>query len=63
MKIEDRQSKQTEGATVISIASWKRRKFNQHLMVRLFDRLDLDLSCQKIMAVFRQFSDYGAIAA
>lgn len=63
MKIEDRQCQQTESASVISIASWKRRKFNQHLMVRLFDKLALDLSCQKVRTVYQQFSDYGAIAA
>jgi hypothetical protein len=63
LKIEDRQYKQTENASVISIASWKRKKFNQHLMTRLFDKLDLDPSCQKVRTVFNQFSDYGAIAA
>lgn len=63
LKIEDRQSKQTEQPSVISIASWKRKKFNRHLMTRLFDKLDLDLNCQKIRTVFNQFSDYGAIAA
>ena len=63
LKIEDRHCKQTENASVISIASWKRKKFNQHLMARLFDELELDLNCQKVMTVYRQFSDYGAIAA
>jgi hypothetical protein len=63
LKIEDRQCKQTENASVISIASWKRKKFNQHLMIRLFNKLELDLNCQKVITVFRQFSDYGAIAA
>ena len=36
LKLEDRQEKQTESETVISIASWKRKKFNQHLMNRVF---------------------------
>ena len=63
LKIEDRHCKQTDNASVISIASWKRKKFNQHLMIRLFDKLELDLTCQKVMTVFRQFSDYGTIAA
>ena len=63
IKIEDRQCKQTEHSSVISIASWKRKKFNQHLMARLFDKLGLDPSCQKVRTVFNQFSDYGAIAA
>ena len=42
LKIEDRKEKQTSEVTVISITSWKRRKFNRHLMCRLFDELGLD---------------------
>ena len=63
LKIEDRQSKNTQGETVISIASWKRRKFNQHLMDRLFFELELDLSNEKVAMIYEQFSDYGTIAA
>ena len=62
LKIEDRQTKNTSGETVISIASWKRRKFNQHLMDRLFDELGLDLNNKKVATIYEQFSDYGAIA-
>ncbi|MCO1336951.1 hypothetical protein MO867_21725, partial [Microbulbifer sp. OS29] len=63
LKIEDRNAKQTDEATVISIASWKRRKFNQHLMDRLFDELDLDQGCEKVARIYEPYSDYGAIAA
>jgi hypothetical protein len=63
LKIEDRNEKLTSEPTVISIASWKRRKFNQHLMDRLFDALGLDLSCQKVSRIYAQYSDYGAIAS
>ncbi|MCL1126822.1 hypothetical protein [Shewanella surugensis] len=63
LKIEDRQTKNTQGKTVISIASRKRRKFNQHLMGRLFDELGLDLSNEKVATIYEQFSNYGAIAA
>ena len=63
LKIEDRKNKQTEETTVISIASWKRRKFNQHLMDRLFDELELDVSCEKVSTIYEQYSDYGAIAS
>ncbi|WP_373565853.1 transposase [Microbulbifer okhotskensis] len=59
LKIEDRNAKQTDEATVISIASWKRRKFNQHLMDRLFDELDLDLSCGKVARIYERYRDYG----
>ena len=63
LKLEDRQTKKVNSATVISIASWKRKKFNQHLMARLFDELGLDLKNQKVAKVYDQMSDYGAIAA
>ena len=41
LKLEDRSEKQVDTETVISMASWKRKKFNQHLMIRLFDELGL----------------------
>jgi len=63
LKIEDRAEKLTSKPTVISIASWKRRKFNQHLMDRLFNALGLDLSCHKVSMTYEQYSDYGAIAS
>jgi hypothetical protein len=63
LKIEERAEKLTSKPTVISIASWKRRKFNQHLMGRLFDALGLDLSCQKVSIIYEQYSDYGTIAS
>jgi hypothetical protein len=63
LKLEDQQIKKATGATVISIASWKRKKFNQHLMERLFQELGLSLKSQKVAQVYDQMSDYGAIAA
>ncbi|MCX4025028.1 hypothetical protein [Spartinivicinus marinus] len=49
--------------TVISITSWKRKKFNQHLMEKLFDKLSLSKSNKKVAQLYEQLSDYGAIAA
>ena len=63
LKIEDRKEKSTSETTVISIASWKRRKSNQHLMGRLFDELGLDVNCKKVSMVYEQYSHYGAIAS
>ena len=63
MKFQDRKAKNTDAPTVISISSWKRRKSNQHLMCRLFDRLDLSLSDQKVRDVYAELSEYGTIAA
>jgi hypothetical protein len=61
LKLEDRKNKKIVEPSVISIASWKRKKFNQHLMQRLFLMLDLSLSCKKVRIVFDEFSKYGEI--
>lgn len=63
LKLADRKEKDTVEETVISIASWKRRLFNQHLMSRVFEKLDLPLNDEKIMDTYQEFSRYGAIAA
>lgn len=63
LKLEDRRDKGTNDQTVISIASWKRRKFNQHLMCRVFDDLGIAINDEKVMDTYQRFSNYGAIAA
>lgn len=63
LKVEDRKEKSTSEVSVISIASWKRKKFTQHLMARLFDALGLEVSCKKVSMGYEQYSDYGAIAS
>ena len=63
LKIEDRNEKKTAGKTVISIASWKRRKSNQHLLSRVFNRLGVNLSSIKVCNVYEELSDYGLIAS
>jgi len=63
LKIEDRLQKNHSEASVISIASWKRRKFNESFMKRLFDELGISLTCQKATKIFNRYSGYGAIAA
>ena len=65
LKLADRAEKGTTGRTVISIASWKRRLFNQHLMCRVFEKLTLGLPMndEKVMGTYHELSSYGAIAA
>ncbi len=63
MKLEDRITKQTEDETVISIASWKRKKHNEHLMGRLIDELGLSMNSEKVAKAYSKLSGYGAIAA
>ena len=63
LKLADRAEKGTTGRTVISIASWKRRLFNQHLMCRVFEKLGLPMNDEKVMGTYHELSSYGAIAA
>ena len=63
LKREDKKEKQTEEESVISIASWKRRKFNENLMDRLFTDLDLDRSDEKVSMIYEKYRHYGAIAS
>ena len=63
LKLEDRKKKNTDVETVISIASWKRLKSNQHLMCRVFSALGLSLNDEKVIDTYEQLSSYGAIAA
>ena len=63
LKLEDRKSKGSKRQTIISIASWKRLKFNQHLMCRVFEGLGLPLNDEKVLDTYDQLSSYGTIAA
>jgi len=62
LKLEDRQSR-SGGRKVISIASWKIRKANAHLLERFSAYLGLDFSYIKSRPDFEQLCHYGAIAA
>ncbi|ASJ71632.1 hypothetical protein IMCC3135_07635 [Granulosicoccus antarcticus IMCC3135] len=50
-------------ACSLTIASWKRKKFNQHLMNRLFDKLGLCLKDEKVSQAYIDMENYAAIAA
>jgi hypothetical protein len=62
LKLEDRQH-QSAGGRVISIASWKTRKANAHLLERFSSYLGLDFSSIKSRPDFEQLCNYGAVAA
>ena len=63
LKLEDRRKKDTQQETVISIATWKRRKFNQHLLQRVFEQLELNPKDEKVMQAYAELSSYGAYGA
>ena len=63
LKLEDRLGKQTHSETVISIASWKRIKFNEEFLKRIFCNLGLTLRCDKIRKLYAEYRQFGVITA
>ena len=63
LKLEDRQQSPEHNEHVISIASWKIRKFNAHQLDRIISTLGLDLSLIKLHPHYQDLINYGAIAA
>lgn len=66
LRMEDRQhhpDANADGRNVISIASWKIRKFNAHLLERFSCHLKLDLTVIKSTQAFSDLCNYGVIAA
>lgn len=62
-KFEDRQQDHDDDEHVISIASWKIRKFNEHQLERIFSTFGFDLSSIKLHPHYEELVNYGAIAA
>lgn len=63
LKLEDRNQYQDALGHVISIASWKIRKFNEHQLERIISTLGLDLTSIKLHPRYEQLVQYGTIAA
>lgn len=63
LKVEDQQQAPKRLQKVISIASWRRKKFNQHLARKLISMFDFSLNREKIAEVIESIGCYGAIAA
>ena len=53
LKLADAKEIGATGQTVISIGSWKHRKYNEHLLCRVFDVLGLSLNDEKISDTYR----------
>lgn len=62
LQIEDRQQAPEGDAHVISIASWKVRKFNEHQLARIMSTLGLDLSSIQLSPHYENLMNYGTIA-
>jgi hypothetical protein len=53
----------SEADLVFSMASYKRRAFNYHILERFIDKLDLEPTLIKSHPNYSNLYDYGAIAA
>jgi len=63
LKFEDRQQVPENDDHVISIASWKVRKFNEHQLARIISTLGFDLNSIKLHPHYEELINYGTIAA
>lgn len=61
-KIEDRLTQKSDGIKTFSMASWKARYFNEHLIGRFFSMLNIDLSLIKSNPLFETMRNYGTIS-
>jgi hypothetical protein len=63
MRLEDRKHQNIDGPRVISLGSWKRRKYNETLLERLFCECENELNQEKKEELYQRFKDFGCIAA
>lgn len=63
LKKQDREFVQNSNSKVCSIASWKARYFNEHLLDRFILHLDLDPILIKNTPQYEELRNYGVIAA
>jgi len=63
LKKQDRELCENSNSKVCSIASWKARYFNEHLLDRFISNLDLDPILIKNMPQYEELLNYGVINA
>ena len=63
MTTQDRELDEETNSKVCSIASWKARYFNEHLLDRFISYLDLDPIYIKNTPQYEELRNYGVIAA
>jgi len=61
LKMHDRQLTENSEGKVISILSWKIKKFNEHFIEHIFSMLELDLSLIKSNPQYEDILKYGTI--
>ena len=61
LKLADARERDTTEQTAISIASWKRRKFNERMLCEFFEGLGLSLNDEKVIDTYTQLSSYRCV--
>ena len=61
IKLEDRKIKKTNRPTVISVASYKRKKLNKNLISLIFSKLGFCINDKKYQPILNEISNYGVI--
>jgi IS4 transposase len=63
IKMQDRQLAEKSEGRVISVLSWKIRKFNEHLLERFSSMLGLNLTSIKSKPEYEHLINYGTVGA
>jgi len=63
LKLEDRLACEHDNPTVISIASYKRRKYNEYFFHSIIEELKIPKTCKKFKTAFDKLCSLGVIAA
>jgi IS4 transposase len=61
IKMQDRLASENSKGQVISVLSWKIRKFNEHLLERFSSMSGVDLSIIKSKPQYEEFLNYGVV--
>jgi hypothetical protein len=61
IKMKDRQLSEKSEGRIISVLSWKNRKFNEHMLERFPSMLGLNLTLIKSNPQYEKALNYGAI--
>jgi hypothetical protein len=63
LRLEDREAQNKPDNRVISLRSWKRRKYNEGLMNQIFSDLENELTEEKRQELHDKYRNFGAVAA
>jgi hypothetical protein len=63
LRLEDRYAQNANDKRVISLYSWKRRKYNEKLIKLIFSELENELTEEKKAMLYEKYREFGTMAA